>query len=278
MENALLADVRANDETCEHEYPVSMTSPSPDNRPKRWLLREPGAGDVKRLFCFPYSGVGASMFSHWPPRIGEAEVCMVQPPGRENRFREEHFGTYEAFAQELAPWLMPYLDRPYAFFGHCAAALPAFETARELERMGARRPETVFVSGQVAPIHCPHDRFLELTPDELRHELVLLVRRRGAEPHATLLELSLEVLARDLTANRVYRPSAVTRVDFPLHVLHWSRDDEVTEEELAAWHEYSAHVERSVLDGEHYDFLDAPADLTEVIRHVFADPQVTRRA
>lgn len=205
------------------------------------------------------------MFNSWPERIGHFEVCLIQPPGRENRFGDEHFGSYESFASELGLSLAPYLDRPYAFFGHCAAALPAFETARELAQLGVREPEVVFVSAQVAPVDCPHDRFLELTQEELMDELVVLTRRRGAEPNPTLLTLSMEVLNADLDANRRYRRAEVTPVDFGIHIIHWDRDDEVEQAELQSWQPYSDDVRSAVLPGAHYDFLDAPEELINLI-------------
>lgn len=66
------------------------------------------------------------MFNAWPARFGAddgIEVCAVQLPGRENRMREPHYGTYEELAGHLVEALTPYLDRPFAFFGHCAGSL-----------------------------------------------------------------------------------------------------------------------------------------------------------
>ncbi|MFB8280471.1 thioesterase II family protein [Nocardia colli] len=91
------------------------------------------------------------MFTQWPRQIGLAEVCLVQFPGRENRIRDEHFGSYERLAVHLAEELRSLLSTPYAFFGHCSGALPAFETAVRLEELGLPAPEVLVVSGQVAP-------------------------------------------------------------------------------------------------------------------------------
>ncbi|WP_242580806.1 thioesterase domain-containing protein [Streptomyces sp. MST-110588] len=124
--------------------------------------------------------MGASMFNAWPRRFGDVEVCSIQLPGRENRMREPHYGSYQRLAQDLVEPLLPYLDRPFAFFGHCAGSLPAFETARLLVRRGLPVPTRLFVSAQVAPHHCPHDRFLTMTDDELRAELEILAVSRAA--------------------------------------------------------------------------------------------------
>ncbi|MEV0074647.1 MULTISPECIES: thioesterase II family protein [unclassified Amycolatopsis] len=240
--------------------------------PGRWLLRVPAATSTARLFCFPYSGVGASMFNGWPRSIGDVEVCPIQLPGRENRIREGHYGTYADLAGALAEALLPHLDRPFAFFGHCAGALPAFETAVLLAERGLPVPTTLFASAQVAPHHCPHDRFLDLTDDELRREIELLTLSRGGEVHPPLVELGLAILREDLATNRIYRRPAPVAVPFPITVLHWSRDPEVTQEQLRGWNDYSGHVDITVVEGGHYDFLSAPPQLLDRLAAPFAAP------
>ncbi|MFD0382099.1 thioesterase II family protein [Streptomyces stramineus] len=61
-------------------------------------------------------------------------------PGRENRLREPHYGTYEELAEQLVEALLPHFDRPFAFFGHCGGALPGFATALLLARSGLPTP------------------------------------------------------------------------------------------------------------------------------------------
>ena len=42
-----------------------------------------------RLFCFPHAGVGSSAFRGWADDLmadADAEVCLVQLPGREGRY------------------------------------------------------------------------------------------------------------------------------------------------------------------------------------------------
>src|SRR5262245_61029676 len=117
-----------------------MTSTPLPRRPPRWLLRRPSADAAARVFCFPHSGVGASMYHRWPRRIGSIEVCLIQRPARENRIREPHYETYEALASALADYLPPYLDKPFGFFGHCGGALPGVELAHQLHAAGLPAP------------------------------------------------------------------------------------------------------------------------------------------
>jgi surfactin synthase thioesterase subunit len=257
---------------------VDVSVPPPRSRPDPgWLLRRPAAAAKGRIFCLPYSGIGASMFNRWPRWIGEVgdiEVCPVQLPARENRMRVPHYGTYEALAEDLVPHLQPYLDRPFAFFGHCAAALPAFEVVRRLAAAGAALPSRLVVSAQVPPHLCPHDRFLGYDDERLAEELADLIVARGGEPHPLLIQMTLDVLRRDLDANRQYRADAPTRVPTGITVLHWADDPEVTQQELTEWGAYADDVRLAVLAGGHYEFLSGGADLLEVL----AESAVTAHA
>lgn len=229
------------------------------------LLRVPSAEAEGRIFCFPYSGMGASMFNKWPRWIGACEVCPIQLPGRENRVREPHFRTFPDLARSLAGELMRFLDRPFIFFGHCAGALPAYETARLLAGADLPRPRRLVASAQVAPHHCPHDRFLDLGDAELTGELKRLVAERGGWPHPGLLELSLRVLRQDLDASRAYRIEVPAPVPMDITVLHWAQDPEVTQPELRGWAGYAPEVEFTVLPGGHYAFLTPPAELLDLL-------------
>lgn len=231
----------------------------------RWLLRRPAAESTARIFCFPYSGVGASMFNRWPRFIADAEVCPIQPPARENRSREPHVGGYPQLARALVEPLRPYLDRPFVFVGHCSGALPAYETALRLAELGLPVPRWLVVSAQVAPHRCPYDRFLELSDRELAEELGELVTRRGGRPSPVLIELALQVLHRDLEASRVYRRTAPVRLPCAIAVLRWAGDAEVSAAALSDWREYADEVCFVELPGGHYDILDAPAELRELL-------------
>src|SRR5215472_6446591 len=77
-----------------------------------------------RLFCFPYAGGGASIFRTWSECLSQSiEVCPVQLPGREDRLVEKPFSNMSSLLEVLVPALLPYLDMPYAFFGHSMGSL-----------------------------------------------------------------------------------------------------------------------------------------------------------
>jgi surfactin synthase thioesterase subunit len=237
------------------------TSTFPRSRKPRWLSRMPDDSARARLFCFPYSGCSASMYSRWPRWIGSIEVCPVQPPARQNRIQEAHYETYEALAAGLLEDMLPFLDRPFAFFGHCGGALPGVELTRQLGQADLAVPRRVFVSSQVAPHDGPYGRFLELDAGGLTGELRKMIARLGGEPSDELIEMGLELLAQDIDANKRYLVPRPFRLPAGITAIGWSRDAEIPLDLMSGWRETSADCRFTLLDGDHFEFLGAPAAL-----------------
>ncbi|MEV7275422.1 thioesterase domain-containing protein [Streptomyces sp. NPDC093111] len=248
-----------------------MTERAPrPKKPPRWLLRRPDPEAAARLFLFPYSGCGASMYQAWPRRIGAIDVCLIQPPARQNRIAEPHYGTYETMAEGLIEYLTPHLDRPFAFFGHCGGALPGIEVTRQLAAAGLPLPTRIFVSSQVAPQDGPYGRLLELDRDGLRTELEHIIVNLGGEPSGPLLETGLEVLVNDIDANKQYAPGLFT-LPAGITSIGWTEDPEIPPKLMGGWPDTTADHRFVELPGGHFEFLSAPEALLAEIRRDFGD-------
>ena len=63
----------------------------------------PNPGARVRLFCLPFAGGGASVYRLWGATLPSwIEVCPIQPPGREDRYREPPFTSLTALARTAA--------------------------------------------------------------------------------------------------------------------------------------------------------------------------------
>jgi surfactin synthase thioesterase subunit len=236
-----------------------------DRQQRRWFLREPSPDARMLLLCMPYSGCGASMYRAWPATIGAAEVVPLQLPQRENRTREPHFGTYQQLAEAMLDDVGDLLTaRPYALFGHCGGALPAFELVIQIAERGLPAPARYFVSSQVAPQDGPWGRFLGLSEQGLRDEIAgLLTAMGGAASADELVDLFIDVMEADLEANKKYwRPAG--SVPCPITALGWDDDVEVPHDLMGGWQAW-ADTEKEILPGTHYSFLTAPPELVEVL-------------
>ena len=67
----------------------------------------------------------------WARELAPAiDVCAVQLPGRENRLREPAYSRFPDLIAATFEALLPYLDVPFALFGHSMGALVAFPEVR----------------------------------------------------------------------------------------------------------------------------------------------------
>jgi surfactin synthase thioesterase subunit len=190
--------------------------------------------------------------------------CPVQLPGRENRLREPHFTTYQELAEMLAGHLTHYLDLPYGLFGHCSSALAAYETAVRLIADGYPAPCRLFVSSEVAPQDGPYGSFLEMDDAALATELRALFTAMGGKPNSGFIDMTLDVLHKDLDVNRQYHVANPPVLSCPITAIGWRGDREVTPELMDGWSACGA-TERVTLDGDHYRFTSAPEELLEQI-------------
>ena len=98
------------------------------------LRRLSGAGQAAagalRLFCFPHAGGGAAAFHGWAERLPRGVVVVPMRPPRPNK--PDNMADLVSL---LSDAMQPYLDEPFAFFGHSMGAIVAFELARLLRRV-----------------------------------------------------------------------------------------------------------------------------------------------
>ena len=105
-----------------------------------------------RLFCFPFAGGGVLSFRGWPAALGhDVAVCPVRLPGRETRSKEKPFESMAELIAALGPAIQPFLEEPFAFYGHSMGAGIAFELARWLRREQSPAPKALLVSAARAP-------------------------------------------------------------------------------------------------------------------------------
>lgn len=204
--------------------------------------RRPNPQARLRLFCFPYAGGSASLFRLWgqqlPPQI---EVCPVQLPGRENRLREAPLTAVHDVVQALCDLLPPYLDKPFAFFGHSMGTLIAYELAHALWRRTGLTPTHLLVSGRRAPSLPEPERLLHTLPTDAEF-LDELQRRYQNLPavlfsDAELREIFVPLLRADFTLVESYQWQARARLPCPIVALGGDADNRATEADLRAWQE-----------------------------------------
>ncbi|MFI5800316.1 thioesterase II family protein [Streptomyces sp. NPDC051677] len=221
-----------------------------------------------RLFCFPHAGAGASAFAAWPALFPpEVEIVAVQLPGREDRVGEPHPPSVEAAVRTVAVALRPYLQGPYAFFGHSGGALMAFELARALRKRGTQ-PRHLFLSGQSAPGHdTPAPELHRLSDDDFSAALLGLDGTSdGVFTDPDLMKLLLPTLRADFTLWENHRHQPDRPLPVPITAFGGDTDPRAPVSGLQAWEEQTTGAfSLQVFSGGHFYLNDSEAELTMII-------------
>lgn len=228
----------------------------------RWLPHAPSAAASARVFCIPHAGCGAGLFRNWPRARGSVEFLPVELPGRETRLGEPVAETFQDLAAGMIDALEPYLDTPFAFFGHCWSALAAYEATVQLHRPGSPAPVRLFVSSQLAPQDGPVGRMLGMDPAELAAEVATTVRTLGGQPHPDLVSIYVDVLRADIEVSRRYLVPDPLRLSCPITAIGWTDDSEVRRGQMTGWSQ-CGDTTFELFTGRHHRFIDAPPELLD---------------
>lgn len=240
-----------------------------------WLPNSPKTTRL-RLFCFPYAGGGAAIYREWAKEFEpDVEVCPVQLPGREARLREPAHASIEELLAAATPALAPWLDVPYAFFGHSMGATIAYELARRLVATIGKPPVHLFVSGSVPPGGPRARPIAHLAREQFIAELVALgglpaVVRADQE----LLNMFLPSLRADFRLVDEYRQLPGPRLECPVTVFWARQDPRTTAAPIDGWNAITTGAYRSIAyEGDHFFIASRRKEVTAVIREALVNRQ-----
>ncbi|WCD86476.1 Thioesterase PikA5 [Streptomyces xanthophaeus] len=203
------------------------------------VLRRPNPrpGAAVRLLCLPHAGGSQSLYQEWaqllPP---EVELVVACPPGRLDRIDDPWPASIADMAAGFVTELVPWLDRPWAVFGHSMGALVGYELVLRVQQMGLPAPVGLFASACGAPGHRSDGGQHVMTDDELCAELAGL---GGIDPELLALpemrEMVLPVIRGDYELLSRYRPRPGELLSCPVSVFVGLEDVELSPEGAAAW-------------------------------------------
>ncbi|MGW2377499.1 thioesterase II family protein [Kitasatospora sp. NPDC001683] len=216
-----------------------------------------------RLFLFHHAGGSHLLYRGWEQLFpGDWELCLVDAPGRGRLSDRPALTDADELTDFLERELAPWLDRPYAFFGHSMGALVAYELAGRLARPGRRAPLWLGLSSCGAPSTGhgagPSARH-HLSDAELRDWL----RAVGATPPAVLDDdLLWRVFAptfrNDFALVDTWRPDlAAEPLPVALSAFGGGADLLVDRPRLAAWERHTRDYRGlHVYQGDHFYLAD----------------------
>jgi surfactin synthase thioesterase subunit len=255
------------------------------------------------LLCFPFAGGGAATFRPWIERLDPSiELVAIEPPGRQSRIEEAPIRDMQSFVHDLVPELLPFLDKPFAVYGHCLGALTLFETVRELVRRGEAAPVHIFVSGARAPDELHRQQKFELnllvrlcslpdydifTPihrqsddvfaEVLREFKVLATESFLSDPE--LRRLILPVIRAEFEMSSNYRYTPDGTFDAPITCLTGLRDTYVTPENASAWGRFTTGPFQLItVETDHFLIVDDAELLIRVLNRELTTPRLNQVA
>jgi acyl transferase domain-containing protein/surfactin synthase thioesterase subunit len=234
-----------------------------------WIvIPRPSPGARMRLFCFPYAGGAAHIFSAWPAGLPpEIEVCAIQPPGRHERLHEPLLGSVGEMIDALVPAMLPYLDRPFATFGHCLGAIVMFEALRELEKLG-KKPIHAFAAAAPVPRKYAVPNVTRRSPEEFADLLGFIgFTRTGVLGDADAERYLLPAVKADFEVAARYRHVPSAPLDVSLTIFSGREDTFAPPYVVDEWvDETTAWSSKVVFPGEHYFIVPERPAVLSVIR------------
>jgi medium-chain acyl-[acyl-carrier-protein] hydrolase len=235
-----------------------------------WFISYPSRPDANpRLFCFPYAGGSAAIFRHWSQRI-PFEIFAVEYPGRGLRRSEPPATRSSVLIDQIVAAIRPYLDRPFAVFGHSMGAFVSFEVLRRLRAAGAPDPTGFVVSGCRAPTVKARRKPAHTLPES---EFIEELRSLGGTPDEVLadrdlLRLLLPTLRADFELAETYVCKAGPKISCPVFAYAGIKDPDITREEVEAWRDECASSFRlRIFPGDHFFIHSAEALLLHALSH-----------
>jgi surfactin synthase thioesterase subunit len=234
-----------------------------------WFRRfHDGPGSGPRLLCFPHAGGSAPFYFEFAKALSShVEVLAMQYPARQDRRKEQHFGTIPELADQVVDVIGSVADRPFALFGHSMGGTVAFEVARRLEQGAGDPPVALFVSSRLPP-SVNHDYQVYKRADNgLIEEIKLL---SGTDSRLLLddeiLRMVLPTVRADYRAIETYRYEPGPLLAASLTALIGNADPRGTPSEMSEWAKYTTgSFDLHVFDGGHFYLNDCRADVERIV-------------
>ena len=176
--------------------------------------------------------------------------------------------------QRLSQAIAPYLDKPFAFFGHSMGALISFELTHALYHHCGQLPSCLMVSGRSAPQLPPTTQPIHTLPDA---HFLTEVRQFNGLPddvfsNQELMNLFLPILRADFTVIETYEYTSPPSLACEIAAFGGLQDTKVSIENLEAWREqtnqkFSAHL----LPGDHFFLHSAQDQLLQILKTKLSD-------
>ena len=196
----------------------------------------------KRLFCFPYAAGSPNIFRNWKSGLPDyVEIVAINLPGRYDRFMEKSFSDWPTLLDATEDAISPYLDKPFAFFGHSFGARLIFELTKRLQAKNTSLPTQLFISGCRCP-HIPCSRpFIHTLSKAEFFELIFKMNGLSSEvvENQRLITILEPALRADMKLSELWEGSEEQKIKVPITVFCGLQDEVDPFERMHEWERYT---------------------------------------
>ncbi len=244
----------------QETIPDTITEPATD-----WIVcLRPNPNASLRLFCFPYNAGSISVFRDWPDGLpSNIEVYGIQVPGGADRPSEQPLTHLSAVVETLAQVLLPYLNKPFAVYGHSLGALIGFELTRQLFQKHGLAPVHLFVGAWYAPhLPNPYPSSKQLSePEFIKQVLPLVDCSESVLENAEIMRSLLPILKTGALLYEQYTYSEQKSLECPISAFGGVEDKVVNHDLLSAWHQHTRSAFTVQMFPGHHLFLHSDQSL-----------------
>jgi medium-chain acyl-[acyl-carrier-protein] hydrolase len=251
-------------------FRVSLADPPP-TIPKhaKWFQCLTNRRQAKlRLYCFSYAGGSSEVFKKWTHLVHpEIELNLVVLPGKDQRLEEPLAldlnilvdQLYEAFCAQIT-------EVPFAFYGHSAGGLIAFELSRRISAALNREPHFIMLGASLPP----QEYSSLFTRDGRREPISILsdsrflneIKKwegslRSDTENLVDLKKVMPILRADFIMLEGYRYNTGAKLNCPLHILGGELDT-MNKDKLSRWSETTTGITKvEILPEEGHFFVNS---------------------
>jgi len=222
-----------------------------------------------RLFFFPYAGAGPSAFHQWCKEFPDnIEVWITHYPGRGSRYKQSSIKKLSELVETIYQAIEPFLDKPFAFFGHSMGGTIAFEITRVLRKNNSSQPLAIFISACGAP-HLPNPNQSLHTLSDI--EFLKSLKDLNGTPseildQPELMQLLLPTLRADFELIETYQFASASPINCPIFAFGGLDDQRVSRESIEAWYIHTnSNFETYFFEGDHFFINTAREPITHHI-------------
>ena len=222
------------------------------------------------LFCLPFAGGSATLFSNWVDYFPDVEVVGIQLPGRGARIMEPCIDNIDTMVETLVPLIEKRVDLPFFFFGHSMGAVIAFETLVAMNAKIKAHCLRLFVAGRRAPNMISDQKPIHHLDDS---DFINELRNLSGTPEEILadkglMELLIPMLKADFKLGELYLPSSVAVLPMPITAIYGEEDDHDGKPDIAGWENHTKYRLQAVpIRGGHFFINTEICAVIQIIRN-----------